>query len=82
MSVERRDNISWHAIRENWPVLLTIIGGLAFAFRGEALLQQTQARVVVLENIINIDEVVEHAVWQNNIKRDIEVLQSKKCYTQ
>jgi len=68
------DDINWHAIRENWPVILTIIAGLAFAFRQEALIQKLQADKEAFSKIVNVNSVVEMKVWQNNIERDIDEL--------
>lgn len=70
-------NIEWSAIRRNWPIILTFVAGLGFAIEQWDRLQDQQARLDKIENIVSIEGIVAHEKWKTRTNMRLDALENE-----
>jgi hypothetical protein len=71
-------DITWSAIRANWPILIIIATLIAGGVRTEMNIESNHSRLAHLERMLGSKELTSFAKWQVNVERDIKELK-KVC---
>lgn len=68
-------DVTWSAIRKNWPILLVIATLIAGGVRTEMNVATNDSRLVAVEKMLDTKELTQFTRWQVTIERDIKELQ-------
>lgn len=71
---EQEHDITWEAIRTNWPIILAIVIAVGSWIKLEMSIQSAQSRIESIESLFDHAALREFARWQVNIERDIREL--------
>lgn len=71
MTSERRQDPTWTAIRQNWPILALAAAGLITWGQMVYKVQDLQNDVAALQDRLSLKALTDFARWQVGIERDV-----------
>lgn len=73
-----QEDITFRAVRANWPVLIAVVMGIAWAVRGEMTIQQNSVRLDRMDELLSVDGIREYAAAMATLELRIAMLE-KSC---
>ena len=74
------EDITFRAVRANWPVLIAVVMGIAWAVRGEMTIQQNSVRLDRMDELLSVEGIREYAAAMALMQHRIERLEAS-CTT-
>ena len=69
-------DITFRALRSNWPIVLVVVSLIAGGVRVEMEINANDARLQQLEGLLEVSKLTEFTRWQVGIERDIQDLRN------
>jgi hypothetical protein len=77
MTEDRREDHTWTAIRQNWPILIVVALLIAGGVRTEMAVIQLQDKMGEVEKLLNREAFTKFAVEQTNMKWRVKNLEDR-----
>ena len=67
-----QEDITFRAVRANWPVLIAVVMGIAWAVRGEMTIQQNSVRLDRMDELISVEGISRYAADMALLKHRLD----------